>query len=245
MNNISWCLLGLSVAGMALADCAPVARMTRVEGEVGVRPAGQVGKPALVSSPVPLCAGDEVHTTRGRALINVGAGDLVTLDAGSVLVVRTEDKAALTSGKALFDIQKRQSGAGLEVLTRLSVIGVKGTRFLVSDRPEGVSVALDEGVVDVASTQGKLGFYREKPQAPRERSFDDFKREMREGVNAEKKSFEDYKVALRKEFVAYVDSVTMRAGTELTIANGEAVERETASDVRAELEGLRRWQFQR
>lgn len=242
-KSLYW--LGMLVAGTAIAECPSVARVTRVDGDVAVRVMGSSGKPAPIAVPAALCAGDELHVLRGRALVNADGGDAVTVDSGSVLVIKRDGHAALNSGKALFDIQKRASGPELQVETRVSVIGVKGTRFLVSDRPEGVSVALDEGVVDVSSTKGKLGLYREKSQAPRERSFDDFKREMREGVSAEKKAFEEYKASIQKEFVAFVERVTMRAGTELTIANGEAVERDTSADVRNDLENLRRWQVQR
>lgn len=236
---------GLALAtSAATADCPPVLQIAAFEGQVSIKPAGKVVKKSPGALPSPLCAGDEVHTFRGKALIRSPGKDAITLDADSVLTVASADKAQLDKGQALFDIQKRQVGQGLQVATRLSVIGVKGTRFLVADRPEGVSCALDEGVVDVSSTKGKLGLYREKVVEARERSFDDFKREIQEGVAAEKKAFADYKVKVQKEFVAYVESVTMKAGTELTISDGEAVERDSGEKVKAELERLRQWQRQ-
>lgn len=242
-----FCLAALAVTGPALADaaCKPVAEITAFEGQVSIKPAGKVVKKSPGKTPAPLCAGDEVHTFQGKALI-AARQDRITLDAESVLTVNPGEQVTIGKGQALFDIRKRQAGQGLQVATRLSVIGVKGTRFLVSDKPEGVAVALDEGVVDVKSTKGKLGLYREKEvvkETPMD--FEAFKRQVQEGVEAEKKAFEEYKKEIVKEFVAYVESITMQAGTELVIAGGEAVERKTSGRLKSELDELRKWQGQR
>ena len=241
----------LRVAGLffltnsAFAACPPVANITAFEGQVSIKPAGKVVKKSPGKLPSPLCAGDEVHTFKGKAAIQSIQNDKMTLDDDSVLTIKSAEQAAVKKGQALFDIQKRQAGQGLQVATRLSVIGVKGTRFLVSDKPESVSVALDEGVVDVKSTQGKLGLYREKEVEKKpEMSFDSFKREIQEGVEAEKKAFETYKKEIQREFVAYVESITMQAGTELSISGNEATERKTSGNLKREMDDLRNWQTQ-
>lgn len=241
----------LVVAGQAAgqsdaeAACKPVAQITAFEGQVSVKPAGKVVKKSPGKLPAALCAGDEVHTFQGKALI-AAKQDKITVDADSVLTLNPNEQVTVGKGQALFDIQKRQTGRGIQIATRLSVIGVKGTRFLVSDKPEGVAVALDEGVVDVKSTKGKLGLYREKEvvkQPPMD--FEAFKRQVQEGVEAEKKAFEEYKKELVREFVAYVDSVTMQAGTELVISGGEATERKTSGNMKNEMDELRKWQTAR
>lgn len=232
-------------ASGAYAACPPLAQIMAYEGQVSIKPAGKVVKKSPGKSPTPLCVGDEVHTFQGKVLIHSMSKDVITLDDQSVLTIRSADQAAVSKGQALFDIQKRQVGQGLQVATRLSVIGVKGTRFLVSDKPEGVSVALDEGVVDVKSTKGKLGLFREQEiEKKPEMSFDAFKREIQEGVAAEKKAFDEYKKEIQREFVAYVENITMQAGTELTISGNEAVERKTSGNMKGEIDQLRSWQAQ-
>lgn len=243
----------LVVAGQAAgqsdaeAACKPVAQITAFEGQVSVKPAGKVVKKSPGKLPAPLCAGDEVHTFQGKALI-VAKQDKITVDADSVLTLNPNEQVTVGKGQVLFDIQKRQTGRGIQIATRLSVIGVKGTRFLVSDKPEGVAVALDEGVVDVKSTQGKLGLYREeevKVKVTPPLTFEQYKQQAADGVEAEKKKFEEYKIETQKLFVAYVESITMQAGTELVIAGGEAVERKTSGRMKSEMEELRKWQTQR
>lgn len=103
-----------------------------------------------------------------------------------------------------------------------------------------VSVGLEQGIVDVRSTRGPLGLYREKPAAPAQ-DFDAFKREITEGVRKEQEAFEKYKEQITREFVGYVESVTLQAGTELTISGGTAVERQAAPKDNAARDFMRRW----
>mgnify|MGYP001764366401 CR=1 FL=1 len=57
--------------GPALAEaaCKPVAEITAYEGQVSIKPAGKVVKKSPGKAPAALCAGDEVHTFQGKALI--------------------------------------------------------------------------------------------------------------------------------------------------------------------------------
>ena len=103
-----------------------------------------------------------------------------------------------------------------------------------------VSVGLEEGVVDVKSTQGPLGLYREKAAKPPE-DFESFKRQITEGVQKEKEAFEQYKEQITREFVGYVESVTMQAGTELTISGNTAVERRAVPKDNAARDFMKRW----
>ena len=88
-----------------------------------------------------------------------------------------------------------------------------------------LTVGLDQGAIDVNSTTGPLGLYRERRQAETN-DFESFKNQMREGVQKEKDAFEQYKTQIKREFVGYVKSVSMKAGTEITVAGSTAVERE-------------------
>jgi len=103
-----------------------------------------------------------------------------------------------------------------------------------------VNVGLEDGVVDVKSTQGPLGLYREKAVKPPE-DFDSFKRQITEGVQKEKEAFEQYKEQITREFVGYVESVTMQAGTELTISGNTAVERRAVPKDNAARDFMKRW----
>lgn len=116
---------------------------------------------------------------------------------------------------------------------------------LAAESPTGglsgvsVSVTLDKGVVDVNSTQGKMKHFRES-KADALSDFEAFKQQGADAVRKEKEAFERYKEQVKREFVGYVQSITIQAGTELVIVDNVAVERKAAGTNPAR-EFLQRW----
>lgn len=102
-----------------------------------------------------------------------------------------------------------------------------------------VTVALEKGAVDVKSTTGPIGLYREYRRGETA-DFESYKNQIREGVQKEKEAFDHYKAGIRREFIGYVESVSMKAGTELTISGATAVEREGLGDNPAR-DFMRKW----
>lgn len=234
-------MLICSIPLNVLANCQPVAKLVAVEGLVSIKPSGKVLKTSPGALPRVLCAGDEVHTFEGRAMINDGR-TTVSIDQFSVVAFNGAGRSALSQGQALFEVRKRKAEAGVEVKTRLSVIGVKGTRFLVSDKQDGLSVVLDQGVVDITSTQGPVGLYREKSLGkPPEEDFESFARKHAEGVAGDQAAFEQYKTQVQREFVAYVENLTLEAGKELVTVGRIAVERNISSASAKAIKSLCDW----
>ena len=231
--------LGLSLP--VLADCPPVAKLVTFEGQVSIRPAGRVLKTSPGALPRALCAGDEVHTFAGRALIDDGR-TAVAVDQFSVAAFIAAGKSALNQGQALFSVSKRKEEAGVEVKTRLSVIGVKGTRFLVSDKNDELTVVLDQGQVGITSTQGPVGLYRENaPAKPADEDFETYARHKTEAIAAGQAAFEQYKTQVQREFVAYVENLTLEAGKELVTVGRVAVERNISNESADSIKALSAW----
>jgi hypothetical protein len=219
-----------------------VASLVAVEGQVSIKPAGKVLKTSPGALPRALCAGDEVHTFAGRAKIDDGRS-MVTLDHFSVAAFVAAGKAAMNKGQALFEVSKRKAETGVEVKTRLSVIGVKGTRFLVSDKNDDVGVVLDQGQVEITSTQGPVALYRETAAAkPAEDDFAAYVRRKAEAIAAGKAEFEEYKTQVQREFVAYVENLTLEAGKELVTHGHVAVERAISDEAAKAIQSLAEWQ---
>ncbi len=231
----------LVMAAHALADCQPVAKLVAFDGQVSIKPAGRVLKTSPGSLPRPLCAGDEVHTFAGRALVNDGRTS-VAVDQFSVAAFNAAGKSLLNQGQALFVVSKRKEEAGVEVKTRLSVIGVKGTRFLVGDKNDKVAVVLDQGQVEITSTQGPVGLYRENATAkPADEDFEAYARRKTEAIAAGRAAFEQYKTQVQREFVAYVENLTLEAGKELETVGRVAVERDISNESADSLKALSAW----
>lgn len=238
------------------SHCLPVANLVAVTGQVSVKPQGKVLKVSPGKLPRSLCAGDEVHTFAGRALIDDGRYS-VAVDQFSLAAFSGVGKSTMHKGQALFEVRQRQAAAGVEVKTRLSVIGVKGTRFLVRDRyseqqksrqnaQDAVSVALDQGVVEITSTQGPVELYRE-PAQPRP-VLDDYAQyaqayaqEMAAGIEGERAEFQAYKTQIQGEFVAYVENLQLHAGKELVTQGRVALERAIRKDTVQTIKLLKEW----
>lgn len=228
-------------------ECAPAARLVKVEGQVSLKPAGKVARITPTSLPYDLCTGDVLYTFAGHAKV-VDAKDgryTAILDAHSSLKLG-QNGGSVEAGSMLFEVKKQGPQSGVQITTRLSVIGVKGTRFLVSDSSDGVRVAMDEGRVEITSTQGRIGLYQETtaPEAHSPSTQADYERFLAErsiGVAATAAAFEAYREATRREFVAYVESLQLSARRELLTQTGIAVERDISTDSRDTLSRLRPW----
>lgn len=238
-------MLAAGLSSNVRADCQPVAKLTTVSGQVSIKPAGKILKTSPGVLPRSLCAGDEIHTFEGRALINDGRTS-VAMDQYSVVAVAAAGKSALNRGQALFDVRKGKAESGVEVRTRLSVIGVKGTRFLVGDQGDSVSVVLDQGQVSITSTQGPVGLYREAAAPrPSKDDFASYTRQLEEGVAEERAAYEKYKTLVEKEFVAYVENLNLEAGRELVTVGHIAVERTISCESARAIKALSDWLNQR
>lgn len=223
------------------ADCqSGLAELIKIEGLVSIKPAGKIVRQTPKKLPFPLCQGDEVHTFSGRALVSDPAKDTIVVDADSVLAIKGRNTLGVNKGNVLFEIQKRTGANPVQVATRLTVIGVKGTRFLVSDQGKSLSVTMDEGVVDVKSTTGSIRFFREKA-VQEQLEFETFKREGQLALETEKKAFETYKENQQREFVGYVRNIELSAGSSLELEPGQAVERQADAKRKVTMSELMSW----
>lgn len=226
--------------------CEPVAELVAMEGQVSLQPAGKVVRVSPQPLPKALCAGDTLITFQGIARLRQGRMT-TTLDHHSSLTIQAQGNR-LDKGQALFDVRPQARAQGIEITTRLSVIGVKGTRFLVSDREGSVRIAVDEGDVDIRSTQGPVGFYRDRALPAKSESssgvkaeYERYQAERQAGVEAEAKAYEHYLLTVEREFVAYVETLHLAARRELAMTAAIAVERDMNQDATRDLERLQRW----
>lgn len=249
--------VGLLLSAMSSAaesgreGCAEkAASLLRTQGTVRVLPMGSPFPVRVVQLPVDLCPGDQVHTlARGQAQIAF-ADDQVVLAEQAILTVQAANAAELSSGVALFDVVPR-SGERLQVSTPLVVIGVKGTRFIVSAGDDRQDIALFSGEVDVARQDGAdMAYYAAQDAGPP--SFQNFLQQQRQSFRnyqeAFRQSFEDYRAQHNAQFQAFVQQVELAPGRQLTLAVGDAPEAIEA-DIGASLISLERtlsaWQRRR
>jgi hypothetical protein len=179
-------LFGFSHAAGALAT------ITKVEGSVKLLKTGEIKKSDAAAGQE-IFEGDMVITeSASMASILFIDQSKVVLDEKAKLKLEGFDKLAQEGGKVYYSIKKR-GAQGLKVATNFAVIGVKGTKFLVSDDENNRQVSLKEGLVGVQSLKEEFELHRKKEMD----EYEAYKRQMAG-------EFDEYKKELEEGFVEFV-----------------------------------------
>lgn len=220
-NLVLVLLLFLPLSTSASEPCDAVATLMETEGEVRVTRADSPfpeNDPAL---PYSLCPGDQVQTVSDAgALIRHPDGDMV-MAADSRLAIVENDEVQVESGAVLFQVEAR-TGERLKSGSPSVVIGVKGTRFLVSSGPSREDIALFDGRVDVERRDGREMAYYRAPSRD-EMTFEEYREQQRgafrDYVDTINQDFAEYREQLMARFEAYVDDVELKPGRQLTLGD--------------------------
>jgi len=221
----------LLIALLSLAGAAPasetIATLVRMQGEVHVLPLkGFRKEPATEGQS--LAVGQAVLTTAdSSAVVEFGDGSRVALDSETRLALPGPEEWRQQGGKAYYRLESRNR-RGRTVRTEFSVIGVKGTEFLVKDAADGRAVALAEGNVALESPEGRYKLYREKQR----QAFEDYVQQQRE-------AFQAYKERVQREFVGYARSFAMDSGRMATFSGNEATTGTISEDLQQDIQRLR------
>jgi len=181
-----------------LTAAEPLAVITKIEGNVKVLKAGEIKKNDATPNHQ-LFAGDMVITSAGAmAAVSFADKSKVVLDEKCKLTIEGFDKVAQDGGKVYYNIRKRGS-KGLKVATNFAVIGVKGTKFMVTDDENNKQVSLKEGLVGVQSLKEEFELHRKKEMD----EYEAYKRQMMG-------EYEEYKKELEEGFVEFVKEFDLK-----------------------------------
>ncbi|MFA9462063.1 FecR domain-containing protein [Thiohalorhabdus methylotrophus] len=221
-------LLVLHCPGTVLAeDTGRVATIVGIQGTVEVLPAqGFRREPARKG--MHLEPGDAVLTGgQGSAVVRFPDDSRVALDGSTRLTLNGPDQWHQEGGKAYYRVESR-SHEGRTVRTDYSVIGVKGTEFLVGDESETRAVALQEGDVEIRAPEGRFELYQSK----RRSEFESFMKERRE-------EFARYREKVRREFQEYTRSFRLRTGGMATFEGNQATKAPISEALAEDIQRLR------
>ncbi|MFB6259119.1 MAG: FecR domain-containing protein, partial [Thiohalorhabdaceae bacterium] len=230
-------LLLAGAAWGAEGDCQgedALAWIAKTQGKVQVLPAEgfrkEQAKPCRA-----LAEGDMVLTgEEATAVVAFDEASKVAMDGGTKLEIIDPEEVRQEGGKAYYRLQEG-STRGRQVRTEFSVIGVKGTEFLVSDTETAGALAMAEGEVEVTAPEGEFKLYEEK-QAE---AFDAYKQRQQEGIEAQREAFQQYKEQVRREFVEYAESFSLGSGKMATFADGEATTGKVSEELEKDMQRLR------
>ena len=140
----------------------------------------------------------------GRAVIRVGNTGYIVLEKNSKVEINTVNDHAVffrqLSGIIYYAVNSlKRNDRSLEVRIKTATMGIRGTRFVVTDVPDRNEVGMRKGTLSVLSPNEEFEIHKKSEQD----EFEALKRESEAAINEEKRQFEKYKDDAQHEFVEY------------------------------------------
>jgi len=229
-------LLGSFSTAGSLAD--EQIEVVRAEGDVVVvqqdRPAHKVFSKSILPAKHYLVTGPD-----GRAVVKVGGVGYIVVEKNSKIEInKSGDYAGIfrhITGMIYYAMNVIQgSQRSIEVKTATATIGVRGTRFLVSDLPDRKEIGMRKGLVNVESPGEAYEIHR-KVQAD---EFEAYKKEARDAIDEEKRKFAEYKANTQREFIEFKREFPLAADRMATFDGKKVTERALSAESKKDMESL-------
>ena len=175
----------------------------------------------------------------GRAVVRMGDSGYIVVEKNSRIEVdREKDHAHLLrqiTGIIYYAVNIiKGPKQPLEIRTATATIGVRGTRFLLTDLPERKEIGVRKGLVNVAS----LGEEFEIHKKTQEGEFEAYKREAKEAIAEEKRKFLEYKAKEAREFIEYKREFGLSANRMATFDGNRVDEKPLSDETLKDMESL-------
>jgi FecR-like protein len=208
-------------------DCTsksvPLGVIVQIEGKAKVLSKDSIKKHKAAKEEK-LYAGDRVITyTDSKAIIKLKDGSAVILNKASELLFITPNRLRQDAGEVYYKIKKRVAAKGLKIETSFSIIGIKGTEFIVDLDDQG-EIALNEGVIGIASLHAAFELHKQKMM----QAYEKYKQEQMDG-------FEAYKAKDEEEIVSHVKAFDLEPGRMLSFSSAEHCEQACSSRVKEKM----------
>jgi len=200
-------------------DRQSIATIVKLEGKAKVLSHSSIKKHKAKLGET-LFEGDKLITySEAKVLVELDDTSKIILNAGSELSFSDRKKLKQVTGEVYYKIQTRKASQGLKVETPFSIMGIKGTEFIVDTNGKG-QIALNEGLVGIESLHANFELHKKKVMA----EYEKFKSEQ----NA---AFEAYKAEANGKIVSYVKAFDLEAGKVLDFSEAQECEEECESKV--------------
>ncbi|WP_164885314.1 FecR domain-containing protein [Geovibrio thiophilus] len=199
-------------------DKVSIGEIASAEGKVNIYKENEVRGELFRKNNHRLFKGDRIKTSgKSKAFINFRDQSKVVVLEKSLLTIDDFKKYSPSEGKVVFKITKTNEAQGVQIGLQTTVIGVKGTTFLVEvePNPDGIGAApakvyLKEGELEFTSVEGEFKRYVEQVQE-----------EYNSFVNETMSDYERYLKEQNEEFVEYVKEFSIKGGAAISIDGNE------------------------
>lgn len=147
-----------------------------------------------------------------RAVIKVGSDGIIVLGKNSqVEIGKSKDRVGFfrqITGVVYYALNSiKGNRKPIEVRTASSTIGIRGTRFIVTDIDDRNEIGMRKGVINVESPEGDFEIHKQTELD----EFEKLKREAQQAIEKEQREFAAYKDNIQKEFVEYKREFSLEA----------------------------------
>ncbi len=194
--------------------------VTKVEGKVKILPASSIKKHTAAVDEL-LFRGDKLITyADSKVVVSTVDNSKLVLNENSEITFIDMQILEQGRGEVYYNIQKRGQSKGLKIETPFSIIGIKGTEFIVDINETDGEIALNEGLIGVESLQAEFELHKQKVMT----EYEAFK-------NKQMEEFEAYKAQAQDEIVTYVRSFDLQASKILRFGDASSCEQDCESRV--------------
>ncbi len=204
------------------AERKPLALIVKIDGKAKVLSKKSIKK----HTPKPgeaLFEGDKLIAYSGtKVLVELKDGSTVILNERSELFFIDAQNLKQSAGEVYYKIEPREALQELKIETPFSIMGIKGTEFIVDASGKG-KIALNEGLIGIESLNADFELHKAKMMA----EYEKYKGEQN-------RAFESYKAECEEESISYLREFDLEAGRVLHFAEAEKCLEACESQVREE-----------
>jgi len=187
----------------------PIATIILIEGKAKILPANSIKKHRAIVGEGLLDGDKLIAYANTKVLITLLDDSKVILNENAELLLSSNTNFQQKGGEIYYNITKRGKSRGLKVETPFSIIGIKGTEFIVNFEDQG-HIALNEGLVGITSPGADFELYQEKKLS----DFEKYQQQQKQG-------FEEYKRKIEDEIAAYVKKFDLKQKKMLTFGTSK------------------------
>ena len=175
----------------------------------------------------------------GRALVRVGNTGYIVLEKNSTVEINTaNDHAGFfrhLSGIIYYAVNSiKNKDRTLEVRIKTATMGIRGTRFIVTDMPDRNEVGMRKGTLNVSSTAAEFEIHKKSEQD----EFEALKQESKAAINEEKRQFEEFKDETQHEFVEYKREFSLGTDRMVSFVGKRVDDRPLSGETKKDMESL-------
>lgn len=231
------CLVAVSMAGMSHAS--EKIEILAAEGSVMVGDASGKTQKSVQSKSV-LSSSNVLSTgPNARAVVRVGSTGIIVVGKNSqVEINKPKDQPGFfrqISGLVYYAVNAiKGKQRTVEVKTATSVIGIRGTRFLVTDVEGRNEIGMRKGLVSVTSPEGEFEIHKKSEQD----EFEAFKKEGEAAIARSEREFEEYKAKTQQEFIEYKREFSLAADRMATFDGKRVEDRPLSGETKKDMESF-------